>query len=491
MIQGRQMWGQQVLSSQGLLALTASAREPPQATHSASPDKDAQTDQFLPAIVLAFFASQNRSLLAAECLIETVVEMYRRGMQLDSLQFALSMATLQSGSTLLSEQELDILTARCGIIMLTLHEVGCAVYPKAQGNSEPVQHKQQEEPLNEQSKRLTRGLGRFVQQIVNMYKSGFDSRRMLLQQSLAGVQGGEPGDQGEESPSVVTMQQNTRLVVLTLEMIQHSSIPITSPLQSTSPQENYSSSDSDRCLDKRKKVGLDRSQMLQRPLKQQDLIALVHSLLNQANPYRTLAEFMYYREGWTAQQLFDQLIQDEFVQTGGLLPLNPRIKGGRDTPPHLTAELFARWLSTAYMTLAVMGVPHPHASQQLGWAWVTLPLPPHTSSPLSPSQNSLQAHRLAEIVANKLRLEEEEDYRRQGQQLEEEVSESAKAMRDISAFQLMTQSDGDQAQEQYVVLEDPALQHTSTGYNVVVQQLELVLLTRAAVMQSHKASTNV
>jgi len=54
--------------------------------------------------------------------------------------------------------------------------------------------------------------------------------------------------------------------------------------------------------------------------------------------------------------------------------------------------------------------------------------------------------RLADIVANKLRLEEEEDYRRQGQQLEEEVSESAKAMRDISAFQLMTQSDGEQAQ---------------------------------------------
>jgi len=57
-----------------------------------------------------------------------------------------------------------------------------------------------------------------VKQIANMYKSGFDSRRMLLQQSLAGVQGGEPGDQGGESPSVVTMQQNTRLVVLTLEV---------------------------------------------------------------------------------------------------------------------------------------------------------------------------------------------------------------------------------------------------------------------------------
>ena len=36
--------------------------------------------------------------------------------------------------------------------------------------------------------------------------------------------------------------------VYRLQMIQHSSIPITSPLQSTSPQENYSSSDSDSLL---------------------------------------------------------------------------------------------------------------------------------------------------------------------------------------------------------------------------------------------------
>ncbi len=47
---------------------------------------------------------------------------------------------------------------------------------------------------------------------------------MLLQQSLAGVQGGEPGDQGGESPSVVTMQQNTRLVVLTLEVSEPSNL---------------------------------------------------------------------------------------------------------------------------------------------------------------------------------------------------------------------------------------------------------------------------
>ena len=86
---------------------------------------------FMAAILLAFFASQNRSLLAANCLIETIVEMYRRGAQLDTIQFHLSLVTLQSGSTLLSQQELDILTARCGIIMLTLHEVGCFLYSEA------------------------------------------------------------------------------------------------------------------------------------------------------------------------------------------------------------------------------------------------------------------------------------------------------------------------------------------------------------------------
>ena len=38
-------------------------------------------------------------------------------------------------------------------------------------------------------------------------------------------------------------------------------------------------------------------------------------------------------------------------------------------------------------------------------------------------------------------------------------------------------------QDQYVVLEDPELPHTSTGYNVLVQQLELITLTSNFVKQ--------
>ncbi len=89
---------------------------------------------------------------------------------------------------------------------------------QAQSSPELDLDPQQQQPLSDSAQKLTRGLGQFVKQIVNMYKSGFDSRRMLLQQSLAGVQGGEPGGQEGVSPSVITMQQNTRLVVLTLEV---------------------------------------------------------------------------------------------------------------------------------------------------------------------------------------------------------------------------------------------------------------------------------
>ena len=45
--------------------------------------------------------------------------------------------------------------------------------------------------------------------------------------------------------------------------------------------------------------------------------------------------------------------------------------------------------------------------------------------------------RLADVVGNKLRLEEQEDRHRQGQEMTEQLSESAQAIRDASALQQM------------------------------------------------------
>jgi hypothetical protein len=53
---------------------------------------------------------------------------------------------------------------------------------------------------------------RLVAQAVGMYRGGFDSRRMLLTQALAAPAGGQG-----LSPFAALMQQNTRLVILTLE----------------------------------------------------------------------------------------------------------------------------------------------------------------------------------------------------------------------------------------------------------------------------------
>lgn len=51
-------------------------------------DTDAEAGQerrFVRALLLAWFASQNRSLFAARCLVEVVIEMYREGVTVDDV----------------------------------------------------------------------------------------------------------------------------------------------------------------------------------------------------------------------------------------------------------------------------------------------------------------------------------------------------------------------------------------------------------------------
>ena len=53
-----------------------------------------------------------------------------------------------------------------------------------------------------------------------------------------------------------------------------------------------------------------------------------------------------YRQGWAAQELFNQMQEGEFAQSGGLVPYDPQLQAGRDSPPALIAELFARYTHT-------------------------------------------------------------------------------------------------------------------------------------------------
>ena len=92
-------------------------------------------------------------------------------------------------------------------------DCSCAV-PQLSECVSVLQAAQQQLPVSQQATQQTKGLHKFVKQIVQMYGSGFTSRKMLLQQSLAG----QDKSKGV-SPSVISMQQNTRLAVLTLQVM--------------------------------------------------------------------------------------------------------------------------------------------------------------------------------------------------------------------------------------------------------------------------------
>jgi len=92
-------------------------------------EDDSQDRAFARALLLCFLASQNRSLFAAKCFVETVLEMYRRGFTLDDIKLSVTLATLSTADPLKPISQ-DILLAWCAIIMMTLRTVGVPLLPE-------------------------------------------------------------------------------------------------------------------------------------------------------------------------------------------------------------------------------------------------------------------------------------------------------------------------------------------------------------------------
>ena len=86
-----------------------------------SPEAEsAEEAAFCRALLLSFLASQNRSLFGAKCMVETLVELYRRGYTLDDVKVFVTLGTLGKLTPLLQ----DVMLAWAGVVMLTLEEVG-------------------------------------------------------------------------------------------------------------------------------------------------------------------------------------------------------------------------------------------------------------------------------------------------------------------------------------------------------------------------------
>jgi hypothetical protein len=333
-------------------------------------NNDAETVEqvFAKALLLSFLACQNRSFFASKCFVECVIEMYRRGYTLDSMKRIITFGTLTSGGM---EQPMmqDIMLTWMTLVYLTLEEIGFSKYDGV----EDVQIQ------DKQSDSMVEGLrGLAGMWILKFCDENVTLSGLQLQQSMQGIsQQEEPGD------FVKIMQQNARLVVLTLHVIRDSfknqdvtALPLpqededggfvpsnhyhmtgfvqemirmpADPLNECSPQ--YSESDSHR-----------------RAAAIKLLLSFNGAALGYLMPAQTFVETAAYCyvSGWTADEIYLSLKQDEFVQSGGLVKVG-RPPGGTN----ISATLFARWLAIVYMTMARIGIAHPKAAVAVGWAWV-------------------------------------------------------------------------------------------------------------------------
>ncbi|EFJ44191.1 hypothetical protein VOLCADRAFT_106518 [Volvox carteri f. nagariensis] len=386
------------------------------------------------ALLLAWFACGNRSLFAAQCLVEVLVELYRGGRTFGELQLALKMATLGRSSSsssrgarargsssesdtgvgdkaeggevvvppLLQAQEEDVLVSWVALVFLTAEELGLAPgdLREQPARTNPQQQQQQPEGQGQGQQAVTLG----------MYDEGQTLARVAGLQGL--VQQSSSGG-GGSSPFLVLMQQYTRLVLLTVEVVAAAGLATARPLRppetvlqpSGYSQAFVSSCNATLLLGDDDEDGADIAVQQQQQGKQaqQDqepcparglavrlLMAFMGAVLGSQWSLVKFVEAVRvaYDQGLAADELFSQLDEQEFVQSGGLLPI-----AGTSPPPspdaaaaiagpdaatpmatpapqyQITKALFSTWISLSYMTMAQLAVPYPAAGQRLGWAW--------------------------------------------------------------------------------------------------------------------------
>lgn len=444
-----------------LLAPTAATTGPAADAPTSSTEEGRQD-----ALLLAYNASQNQSLFAAQCFVETVLDAYTCGDNVDKLQTSLQLKNMQQGSSLLQPQDQDLLLSWIILIMLAAKEVGVPVIAAQQATDTASEQQQQEEEEGKQAaaaaagsnpstaapdaaqaaaagissgfRREVLGLLQFVKQASKLYfEEGYNVQQL---QSLQATVAADPS-QGQ-SQFLQMMQQYTRLVIITLEVTAACKLPTersldnptsldapsgytaawtqpltayTSTAQQPQQQEEgtagslgtsgpTSSSSSEvggaSGLVTAAAVAAGRSGVRAHAVKL--ITAFVGAVIGSPYSLRAfvLSALEAYEAGVPAAALHKQLQEQEFAQTGGLVPALPQ----PEVLIEVNRTLFGRWLSLVYMSAAQMSAVFPGASQQSGWAWYG-------------GEDEVQANAMAGFVAQTLlRLQEETAAQQQDQQ---------------------------------------------------------------------------
>ncbi|CAD7699837.1 unnamed protein product [Ostreobium quekettii] len=384
-------------------------------------DRDKLARQLSSALVLAFFACQTKSLPAAQCLVETVVEAFLEGFTAEDMQVSVALTCLEASKPILTDLEQDILVSWVALVMLTLAQLGIRPRPLAPTSTS-----------TSQVDRQVQGMSGFVKQVLQMYMKGMDLQRLTLQQQMAGA------DEAGRSPSARLMQQNNLLIVLTIEVLKCLGLGADIELEPVSAQSTPTAAPASDSQETEREglkapsadagvmsaqgdapnsglLPLDYPQSFQQNSRvlceQQDdgdkclsrgtsvrlLICFVGgagfgSLLSLNALVDDLIHI--YKQGCTASQVLEGLSEEEFNQSGGLLPvMDPGPGGGYS----VSRELFGRWVSIVFMTLAQLGVTHPLAASATGWAWASV------SDDATGASTAMEVTRLSDFVANSLR----------------------------------------------------------------------------------------
>ncbi|CAK0785333.1 hypothetical protein CVIRNUC_008540 [Coccomyxa viridis] len=503
-------------------------------------------DFYIHALLLLFFASQNRPLVATRGFVEVVLEMFLQGISLSEMEAMMAVARLESGGQLVGDLDQEVMLSWAAMVFLTLQAIGLPMTASGEGRRARAQG-------SASAGQMERGMASFVRQTISMYRGGFDSRRMLLTQSLADA----TVESGSMSAGTKYMQQNTRLVVLTLEAVRESGMRVEAQLEPSvltsaagedsmsSGSVDMTSSSGDSSSDEgpplpppaqfeptqwhtsaeapepSESADADRagsdwgaSTSGRQPVdfifgflpeaRKQELAAgrgaTVHQMEVRSTALRLFMAFIGAQaKSLYAVQAFIKQARRCYGKGWSVQELYEQLtseekyqgtSGGalqvRTPNPadqqRLSGHVFAQWLSIAYMTFAQMGAPPGHGNENKT-GWAWIDTQPGQHLQI------LEAYRLADLVGNTLRLQAERDAMESGKSLPASSAAEAALREHFSG------EEGDKAVQQQVeesgsivVVEDPSLRQTSPMLVMISQFTGLVKLGRDLILSERETA---
>lgn len=388
---------------------------------------------------------------------------------------------------LLPPIEGDILRSWVALIMVTLQTIGLELSPE--GYARRAAKQCEDSVMGNADPDTAVGIQNCVDHVLGKFTDeGVTLRKMLLQQSLGGmgqtIEGDAEAMAGNPSPAVAILQGQTRLILLTLEIIASTpeggyraalfeSIPEfdvdkdshwtpVGYMNAFSSTSSISSSTTSSSLSTKE---------WQRGTSVKLLISFMGAVQGLLYPALEFVDTAIgaYKGGMTADDVVGQLSRSEINQTGGVVPIGVQQLPG----PAISAALFSQWVSLTYITLAQLGTEHPLSRSELGWAWASSVVLASVESideedadqvagrAESFSASALEAHGVADFVAGALRQARNEEEEEEDGMGEGRAVEGAK-------------EEGNEKDGFLMRIEDPNLSMTSPTAMIIAQQLGLV-----------------